>query len=127
LVFSRRADDPAAFALALASLAALGLLLIVGRRLRSVLGVSLVLLGAGMAVAGVSNASVLPAGAGVLIIAAGAVTVIGGRSWADPEARYEARQPVPGRLGSSPDEAWRALDAGFDPTLDGPPDDTTPA
>ncbi len=122
LVFSRRADDPAAFALALASLAALGLLLIVGHRVRPVLGVALVLLGAGLTTAGVRSASPLPVVAGVLIVAAGTGTLVGGRSWRDTGARYNGQQPAPGRIGTTPGDAWRALDAGIDPTLDEPPD-----
>ncbi len=120
LVFTRRADDPAAFALALASLAGVALLLIVGRRLRPILAVLLIGLGAGLTGAGMSGWGLLQVAAGVLIVMAGVVTLVGGGTWGEQGARYETRQPGSEHVGSTPGDAWRALDAGVDPTLDDP-------
>lgn len=142
VVLTGREGAPAAFALSLAALAGLGVLLLVGRTGRVVVGALLVLLGAGTAWAAAAAALDLRARAlagqagsatlattgvavtvspwwawvavlgGVLVLAAGALAVAGGPGWPDPSVRYGAA------AADRPTDPWRALDQGVDPTLD---------
>jgi len=138
-VLTGRQAAPAAFALALASLAGLGVLLLVGRVGRRVVGVLLTLLGLGTALAAwvgatsVTDGSALPAAwdvtaadrvtttvswavvavvGGLLVAAAGVLAVVGAAGWSSTGTRYS-------RSGRPADtDLWRALDEGVDPTAD---------
>jgi Tryptophan-associated transmembrane protein (Trp_oprn_chp) len=130
---------PGAFALALAALAGTAALLLLGRVGRRAAGVLLVLLGVGTALVAVSGArgladgSLLPSSwtasgaepvstspiwavgavlGGLLVIAAGALALLGGPGWTDTPSRYS-------RAGRPADtDLWRSLDEGRDPTAD---------
>ena len=85
----------------------------------------------GEAVAHLTGWSFVTAAGGVLLLAAGALTVVRGRSWPALGQRYEA--PTGGPAAASRQEPterglWEALDRGEDPTdtlgsLTGPPAD----
>jgi uncharacterized membrane protein (TIGR02234 family) len=141
-VLTGREAAPSAFALSLAALAGVGVLLLVGRGGRRVVGVLLVLLGVGTVTGSVGavldlrdrtllvvpSSGSLPgavqavslspwwgwvaASGGVLVALAGVLAVLGGPGWPEPSARYD------GAGSDRPSDPWRALDAGVDPTLD---------
>lgn len=133
-----RQAAPAALALALASSAGLGVLLLLGRVGRRVVGALLVGLGLGTAMTaldglrGIEDGSALPrewSGAlpavastpiwgwlavsgGLAIAASGVLALLFGGTWPAPGRRYAASG---GSVGS---DLWRAIDQGVDPTLD---------
>lgn len=137
-----RADHPGTDAaplvlgLALVGLAGAGALLATRGALRRVLGVLIILAGAGVAVAAVAGRVGLDVGAagagatvwpvacvlgGLLVVAGGWSTVRHGHEWPAMGARYErgAAAPAPA-TGTGPVDArsaWDALDRGDDPTV----------
>lgn len=132
-------------ALALTAAAGVVLALVLRVRGRQILGVGLVLLGAGMALTGFdrrrpNGQAVLDqvrqvsladqfaldptawpqvyAGAGLLVAAAAGLAVVTAPRWPRRTERFE-RTPTPslvGTDGADPAEIWKAMDAGVDPT-----------
>ncbi|OYO01370.1 Trp biosynthesis-associated membrane protein [Enemella evansiae] len=126
------AGGPAGVVLAAAALAGLALALILRHIGRRVLGVLLALLGVGM-VAGVISGG--PAGiahwayalCGLLVVAGSVLMVARAQRWPRRPDRFDRTRA---RAQTSPDddpnEVWKALDAGHDPTTAARPDDSTP-
>lgn len=133
-------------ALALVAGAGAVLLLTLGVRGRQVVGIMLVLVGLGVLALGALRVRptaeavreqirtvsltdsfslsatawpVVYAGAGVVITVAAAITVWRSPRWPSAQNRFERRsRGVNASLGEHPAEAWKAMDAGVDPTLD---------
>jgi hypothetical protein len=130
----RASGAPAATALALVALAGLGLLLLVRGRVRSVIGVLLVLTGAAIVLVDVHARSGeffvyaplsdgitphrsvwfwLTALGGSVLAVGGLLIVIWGHRWPGPRRDYRARaEPTAVRR-----DPWSALDRGEDPTV----------
>ena len=132
-------SDRAVEALALAALAGVGVTLLLGVWGRRIVGVLLAGLGSGVLVVaaarrtpsaaqleqvlGVRETPGSPtawpwvaAAAGVVLVAVGALFVLRAHRWRVPSARFERRRPRPAAAVNSSLDAWKALDAGADPT-----------
>jgi hypothetical protein len=104
-------------AVALVGLAGVGVLLVVGARLRVAVGGLLAAVGAVLAVAGVAAAfadrvpkQIAVVAGGVALAVAGWWTVRHGREWSSLGAKYERPS------SDTPRDMWEAMDRGDDPT-----------
>jgi hypothetical protein len=122
-------------ALALVALVGTVLILVLRAGGRRVVGFLLVLLGLGMAMAGVllgepaTHWRIAYAAGGALVGFGGLLTMITSTGWPAPAIRFQTKEM--GTLADSGDpvDLWRAMDAGLDPTADpdvrkGDPGDT---
>lgn len=118
------AGGPAGVVLAAAALAGLALALILRQLGRRVLGVLLVLLGAGMIAAVIAErpvgvAALGYAGCGLLVLAGSLLMVLRAQRWPRRPDRFDrTRARARTTADDDPNEVWKALDAGHDPTAE---------